>query len=462
MTSLISFIPTLKNFFNMVSNMDNARTNRFGFMCLNATQALGAANDNILKQVVVFGVAAGGIWADQLGEGAQAVGSLCLAGPFVLFSGFAGQFSDRYSKRDVSVIVKLSEIVIALMALAGLWMSNLWLVLGSLILISTQSAFFGPAKYGILPEIVDPKLLSRANGTINMFTYLAVILGCAIGGPLYDAYAPDTNKYPDATRQLLLPGLVVLADGIAASVASFGIPRLTPQNPTLKIRPLLFRTYLDTWREISGTALSHVIIAWSCFYFIVGGVALLILPDYKELLGISATQTAGLMAILGIAIGVGDFCAGRISGHAVRPGLIPIGAIGTTAMYFVLGLIPLNFYLVATCLTVTGFLAGFFMVPLQTMTQTLSTEEQRGRVLGLWTCLSFVAIILGNLLFLIVKRTGMPSNQVFLVCGVLGLICSAMYYLKWQTIFTRALDNASIGTPESGSEPVLSAAAGKH
>jgi hypothetical protein len=68
-----------------------------GFFALNVTQFCGAANDNILKQVVVFGVAAGGIWADQLGSGGQAIGSLCLAFPFVLFSGFAGQFSDRYS-----------------------------------------------------------------------------------------------------------------------------------------------------------------------------------------------------------------------------------------------------------------------------------------------------------------------------------------------------------------------------
>jgi hypothetical protein len=51
-------------------------------------------------------------------------------------------------------------------------------------------------------------------------------------------------------------------------------------------------------------------------------------------------------------------------------------------MYFILGLIPQSFPLVACCLALTGFLAGFFMVPLQTMTQILSTEEQRGRVLG--------------------------------------------------------------------------------
>lgn len=170
-----------------------------------------------------------------------------------------------------------------------------------------------------------------------------------------------------------------------------------------------------------------------------GGVALLILPDYKTLLEISATQTAGLMAVLGVSIGVGDFIAGRVSGLQVRPCLIPVGAIGTTLMYFVLGVIPLNFPLVATCLAVTGFLAGFFMVPLQTMTQTLSSEEQRGRVLGLWSCLSFVAIILGNVLFLIVKRTGMPSHRVFLICGVLGLVCTALYYLKWRPIFEQAV-----------------------
>jgi len=425
----------------------NPKSTPLGFLSLNVTQSCGAMNDNILKQVIIFGVASGGIWADQLGEGAQAIGSICLAGPFVLFSGFAGQFSDRFSKRDVSVIVKLSEIGIALVALTGLWMMNLWIVLTSLILISTQSAFFGPAKFGILPEILDASKLSRANGTINMFTYIAVILGCAIGGPLYDAYAPDKVAFPNAEPLLWLPGLIVLLVGIVGTVASFGIPRLEAKNPTLKIRPLLFRTYLETWREISGTALAHVIIAWSSFYFIVGGVALLILPDYKTLLQITATQTAGLMAILGVAIGVGDFVAGRVSGHAVRPGLIPVGAIGTTLLYFILGVIPLNFALVATCLGLTGFLAGFFMVPLQTMTQTLSTEEQRGRVLGLWSCMSFVAIILGNVLFLIVRRTGMPSNRVFLVCGILGLICTSLYYLKWRPIFEQALRGTASELP---------------
>ena len=83
-------------------------TDRRGLFALNVTQLCGAANDNVLKQLLIFGLAAGGVWSEKLGEGAQAYGSLCLAIPFVLFSGFAGQFSDRFSKRDVSIVVKLN------------------------------------------------------------------------------------------------------------------------------------------------------------------------------------------------------------------------------------------------------------------------------------------------------------------------------------------------------------------
>jgi MFS family permease len=421
----------------------------WGFVFLNITQFCGAANDNVLKQLLIFGLATGGIWADQLGKGAQAYGSLCLAIPFVLLSGFAGQFADRYSKRDVSIVVKLSEIVIAALAMWGLWVASMWMVLTALILISVQSTFFGPAKYGILPEILPVEKLSRANGTINMFTYIAVIIGGAVGGPLYDLYAPDPAKFPEAVPLRWLPGLILLGLGVVGTAASFGLPRLTAKDPQYKIRPLLFRTYIETWREIAGTPLAAMMIAWSYFYFIVGGVAILILPDYKTLLDITATQTAGLMALLGVSIGVGDYVAGRVSGHRIRPGLIPIGAVGTTIIFFALGVIPHNVYLVSICLALCGFLAGFFMVPIQTMIQHSSKDEQRGRVLGLWSCGSFVGVILGNVLFLAVRQVGIPSNRVFLLCGVLGLILVVLYYRYWKQPF----EEAAGSLPDDGPVP---------
>ncbi len=423
--------------------MDRSRGLR-GFIALNICQFFTAANDNILKQVLIFGIAAGGLWAGMLGEGAQAYASLCLAIPFVVLSGFAGQFSDRFSKRSVCLAVKVAEVFIAALAMYGFWITNVWIVLLAMVLISVQSTFFTPAKFGILPEILEESELSRGNGTINMFTYIAVILGSAIGGPIYDAYAPDMNLQPDADPMLWLPGAILLVVAILGTVAAVGLPRLVAQNPSCTIRPLLFRTYLETWRDIRGTPLVPVIVAWSFFYLIVGGIAILVLPDYKDLLGISATMTAMLLAVLGISIGVGDYAAGRLSGHRIRPGLIPIGAVGTTVMFVVTALIPLNFYLVLACLSLAGFLAGFVMVPLQTMTQQFSSTEERGRVLGLWNCLSFVGIIIGNLLFLIVKRMGVPSNYVFLVCGALGGAFTLWYFLRWRSVFARAVDEIHI------------------
>jgi predicted MFS family arabinose efflux permease len=224
-------------------------------------------------------------------------------------------------------------------------------------------------------------------------------------------------------------------------VATYGIPRLTPQNPNVPIRAQFFRTYLDTWREVSGLPVCAVIVAWSFFYLIVGGIAILILPDYRSLLSISATKTSLLMALLGISTGIGDFVAGRASGHRIRPELIPIGAIGTSAMFLLLAVIPLNFTLVCVSLALAGFMAGFVMVPLQTMTQQFSAVDARGRILGLWSCLSFVGIILGNVIFLIVRSLGVPSNRVFALCGVLCLVFLALYFTTWRATFLRGIRN---------------------
>ena len=157
------------------------RSNR-GFWSLVWTQFFGAINDNILKVVLVFMII-DGIWTGKLG-GAEAQGyvNILFTIPFVLLSGYAGRFADRNSKRDVILWVKIIELPIALVAAIGFWTQNLWLTLASLIALTCQSAYYGPAKYGIIPEIVETKDLSRANGMMNMMTNIAVIIGTLLAG----------------------------------------------------------------------------------------------------------------------------------------------------------------------------------------------------------------------------------------------------------------------------------------
>ena len=94
------------------------------------------------------------------------------------------------------------------------------------------------------------------------------------------------------------------------------------------------------WVERTGNKLPDPVFIF--FYLIIAGIAVLIIPDYKEMLNISATQTSIMMALLGISIGVGDYVAGRISAHGIRPELILWGSIGTIIGFTILGFLPLS------------------------------------------------------------------------------------------------------------------------
>lgn len=393
-----------------------------GFASLLATQFLGAVNDNVLKQVLMFGVAAGGIWTGQLGDGAQGWVSLCLTVPFILLSGFAGQIADRSSKARVTVIVKIAEIVLAAVAFFGFFTGNLTVTLVSLVLLAIQSTFFGPAKYGMIPELVGDDNLSQANGTINMFTNIAVISGTLLAGPLYDHYAPapDPNNPPNALPWL--PGAVLLIIAATGLVTALSLPKLKPMDPSLKIRWNPFGLYVTSIRDMAKSNLLKVAVAWA-FFYLIGMMALLVLPDYKELLAISASKASVLLGILGLAIGSGSVTAGLISGKHIKPTLIPVGAVGMTTFFLLLGILPPSFTTVAALLFGAGIFAGLYIVPLQSLLQHLSPDDERGRFLGTANAMSFVASTTGSLVFIFAKSTlALPSNRVFLIVGSLSLI----------------------------------------
>ena len=92
-----------------------------GFASLNVLQAFGAANDNIFKQLVIMAVTTGGIWSYQFGLNGEFYISLFFSAPFILLAGFLGQFSDKYSKRSVIIVVKLWEVLLALCCIAALY-----------------------------------------------------------------------------------------------------------------------------------------------------------------------------------------------------------------------------------------------------------------------------------------------------------------------------------------------------
>lgn len=391
-----------------------------GYLSLIHTQFFGAGNDNILKQCLIFMIATGGIWAGRLGPGGQVVPALLLTVPFIFLSGYAGQVCDKYSKRTVMLWVKICEIPIAATAFLGFYTENLWLALLSMLLLAVQSSFFGPAKFGVIPELVHDEGISLANGVINMSTNIAIILGSLAAGPLCDWYHPE----PAAGMEPLLwaPGAAMIAVSFLGLLSILFMPQLQPANPTLQYDPNPFGTYIDAVRIMARGPLLFVVIAWSAFYM-VGMMALMIVPEYKEILDISYTQASYLLGVLGIAIAIGSVIAGAMSGKEIRPWLVPLGAVGMTASFLVLGLHRPTYPWVAALIAAAGFFAGFYIVPLQSLIQILSSDEERGRIIGTSAAISFCFSSLGLVVYWIAtNRLQMPPNRVFLICGAMALV----------------------------------------
>lgn len=430
-----------------------------GFIGLIVTQFFGAMNDNVLKMILTYMVIQGA-WSGDLGAGGQGIVSMCFTVPFMLLSGFAGQIADRYSKRDVTVWVKVAEIPIAIIAGVGFYYQNLYITLFALTALTCQSSFFGPAKYGMITELVGDKHLSKANGAINMLTNIAVIAGSLIGGVVSDLYAP-TAESAESTGMAWLPGVLLVITAIMGLAASFLITPLQAGDRKLHLTINPFSTYVETIREMSKTRLLMVMMAWGYFYLL-AGIALFIVPEYTEVLDITRFQASILMAALGIAIGIGCAVAGYLSGDRIEPRLIPIGAAGLVLFFFLLAAVPpwmpdagplasvalsnVSFFILGA-----GFFAGFYIIPLQALLQHLSPDDERGQFLGTANAVSFAFMTVAGLLYWEIRPWfGNEPQNIFYVSS--GLMLVGAGFFLWKLRGTGILVTAVVENPNAKPE----------
>src|SRR5215471_2652606 len=184
-----------------------------GFQAFLWTQFLGAFNDSVYQTIVALHV---GNTHPEYVPLVLAVFTL----PSLLFSGYAGYLADVVSKRTVLMAVKFFEVGIMLFGLSTLYTGWVEGMLGVVFLMGLHAAIFSPAKYGIVPEILGDRDLSRGNAVLEMSTFVSIVLGIAAGGAL--------NAVWSAT--LWRMGFVTLAVSVAGVLTSFGITRVRPSG----------------------------------------------------------------------------------------------------------------------------------------------------------------------------------------------------------------------------------------
>ncbi len=381
------------------------------FVGLVVTQFAGATNDNVLKAALLVAFAAGGRWSTTLGDEGTGIVNLLLTVPFVLLLGWAGQLSDRLSKSTMIIATRIAEVPIGLLVLVGFVLDSPWLVLIAFLMLSSESAMFGPAKYGCLPEIVPASRVNEANGLVNMTTNVAILLGIVLGGVLL-GFSPEAVG----------GGVVGLAClGLGSSLLMRG---LRPVNPTLRRRLNPFGPYLDAIQTIRPGIVWKATLGWSWFYA-AAIVVLAVVPQYRGPLGLDETWSGILLASVGVGIGIGCLTAGWLSGPRIRGRFTVGGGLVIGGIFWVLGMLPpdaLGFWELWGLLAVAGAGAGFFLIPLQAIQQLCSPPGERARVVGTANALSFALMSLTSAVYTLVIGVGDISPfRAMSACGVLLL-----------------------------------------
>jgi acyl-[acyl-carrier-protein]-phospholipid O-acyltransferase/long-chain-fatty-acid--[acyl-carrier-protein] ligase len=389
---------------------------RLGFWSLIATQFQGAFNENALKFLVIYLILSLERDNAQRASHEFLVGVL-FAAPFILFSLAGGFLADRFSKRTVTIQTKIFEVGVMLLAVVSLVGPNFRLALVAIFLVCTQGAFFGPSKYGLLPEILPDEKLSWGNGVLELGTFLGIIAGSVSGSILAEVFS----------GREVYSGALLFAFTVIGLVCSFGISKVPAADPQKKFH---LASLIDVWspmKLIRGNRVLWLAVAGNTYFFFVAALLQFNIFLYgQDVLHLDPSHGGLLQAAVAIGIGVGSFAAGYLSGGKIEYGLIPLGALAMTGFGLCLSIHGLSFQSVLILLALLGFAGGFFIVPISALIQHIPEEQHKGGVLGAANWLSFVGVgVASGAYYAMSHWLSLSPEAIFLWASLLTLLATA-------------------------------------
>ncbi|MDP2205539.1 MAG: acyl-[ACP]--phospholipid O-acyltransferase [Alphaproteobacteria bacterium] len=404
------------------------------FVPLFVTQFLGAFNDNLFKNAMLMLITFR--LAEQAGMSPQmlvtiAAGIFIL--PFFLFSATAGQLADKYDRALIARRVKLAEIALMVLAAIGFLSGNIWILMFLLFCMGTQSAFFGPVKYAILPQHLQKDELLAGNAYVEAATFLAILAGTIAGGLLVMSALGEW---------IISAGIILVA--IAGYISSRLIPEAPGPVPALAVNP---RFWSETYKMMRDTqkdvAVYRCILAISWFW-LVGATYLTQFPAYaKDFLGGDETVVTLLLTLFSIGIGVGSIACEKLLKGRVQLTYVPLAAIGMAIfgvdLYFATGgvmplvnegalmnaagfaaqaggwRVMLDLFLVASC-------GGMFVVPLYAMVQQRAPEGMVARTIAGLNVMNSLFMVVSAVICVILLQMAFTIPAIFFVMALCNIL----------------------------------------
>ncbi len=401
------------------------------------TQFWGAFNDNLFKNALVLLVAFKAATESEAGILINLASGLFIL-PFFLFSAVAGQLSDKFDKTRIIRTVKLAELGIMVLGGIGLFWGNVPFLLVVLFLMGMHSAFFGPAKYSILPQHLGDRELTAGNGLVEMGTFLAILLGTIMAGVLLNA----------GIGYVVGAALFVAVLGI---MSSRFIPPAAPTDPQLRISWRLVRETVELCRIAQRTRSVWLAIMGISWFWFFGATVLAQLPNFTKyfLLGNEGVVTL-LLAVFSLSIGVGSGLCTYLSRGEVELGLVPLGAMGMTIfcadLFFIdygttaAGLRTVGEFLqshdglqvwrVLMDIGGLGVFGSFFIVPLYSLIQVRADERVMSRVIAANNVMNAVFMVSSALITMALYKAGLSTIGLFAVLAAANVIVATYVFLQ--------------------------------
>jgi hypothetical protein len=208
-----------------------------------------------------------------------------------------GVLGDRIPRRVVMIGSDVSSTIVR--AAMGLLLvtghAHVWELIALQAAGGASVAFYNPAFYGLVREIVPTESLQRANGYLAIARYAAFPLGAATGGTIVATIGPGTALLFDggtyAVSAVLLS--LVRVESVARATAS------------------VLRELRDGWNEFTERTWLWLVTTWISLYFVITYAPFFVLGPYiaKHSMGGAGTWGAvvtgeGIGALLGSIAGL--------------------------------------------------------------------------------------------------------------------------------------------------------------
>ena len=408
------------------------------------TQFFSAFNDNFLKNALVFLILfkIGGPDAEIL---IMLAGAIFIA-PFFFLSGLGGQLADRFDKAMVAQRLKLAEIGVAGIAVAGFAMHSIPLLFLALFLVGSIAALFGPIKYGILPDHLKREELPAGNALVEGATFLAILFGTIAGGIAAKGGGSPTSF-----------GALIILFAFLCWGASLKIPATGQAAPDLRVDANIARSTVGLLKHLwSDPRLrwGGLVVSW---FWLVGAVVLSLLPPLvKTTLGGAEETVTAYLAIFSVAVAVGSGLAawlahGRIILLPTLIGAVLLGVFSLDLGWAAFGVEPATAtaslgavfssvlgYRIAVDLAGLAIAGGLFIVPSFAAIQVWAGADRRARVIAAVNVMNAAFMVGGALIFAVLQALGLDIASLFLV---IGAACLAVAAVIARTLPTSAIND---------------------